>query len=379
MHLVLCLASVLFIVLILVDGFEAMLQPRRVTRRFRPARMFFRTSWSIWRMAAGWFRVPRRREAFLALYGPLSLLSLFAMWVVSLIFGFALLNWSLATALSAESPGTPLLTYFYLSGVTFFTLGYGEITPVQTAGRFLAVVEAGIGFGFAALIIAYLPTLYQAFSRREQTIGLLDARAGSPPTAGELLRRMASSGKPQSAASFLQEWERWAAEMLESHLSFPVLCYYRSQHDNQSWLAAMTTVLDVCSLILIGGKESEKYQAQLTFAMTRHAAVDLSMVFWIPPQSPPEDRFPPERLAAALQQLQTCGAEGTDFDKALKKSLQLRQMYEPFLHGLSRHFLFTMPHVFPDKAVIDNWQTSAWMKRVPGLANLAAIDDEHFH
>ena len=112
----------------------------------------------------------------------------------------------------------------------------------------LTVIEAGMGFGFMAVIIGYLPVLYQAFSRREVGISLLDARAGSPPSAGQLMLRLVRTDRAAGATPLLAEWERWAAELLESHLSFAVLSSYRSQHDNQSWLAALTVALDACAI-----------------------------------------------------------------------------------------------------------------------------------
>ena len=137
-----------------------------------------------------------------------------------------------------------------MSGTNFFTLGLGDVTPTTTSARVLTTVEAGMGFGFLALVIGYLPVLSQAFSRRESAIALLDARAGSPPTAAELLRRR--GGRRPSPGRLLNDWERWSAEVLESHISFPVLAFYRSQHDNQSWVAALTTVLDTCALVITG-------------------------------------------------------------------------------------------------------------------------------
>ena len=166
------------------------------------------------------------------------------------------------------------------------------MVPTGAAGRALSVVEAGMGFVFLAVIISYLPVLYQAFSRREITISLLDARAGSPPSAGELLRRLAAGRSPAGAGPFLVEWERWAAELLESHISFPVLSYYRSQHENQSWVGALTAILDTSALLIAGVDGPDSYQARLTFAMARHAAVDLALVFQTPPLPPQPDRLP---------------------------------------------------------------------------------------
>ena len=150
-----------------------------------------------------------------------------------------------------SSPGeTPTFrTDFYFSGTTFFTLGLGDVTPRPGLARLITVTEAGTGFGFLGLVISYLPTLYGAFSQRELNISLLDARAGSPPTAAELLRRHAQFRDAKCSVSILHDWEIWSAQLMESHLSYPVLCYFRSQHDNQSWLAAFAAVLDVCALL----------------------------------------------------------------------------------------------------------------------------------
>src|SRR4051794_29957597 len=256
------LGSVLLILLILIDAFEAMVQPRRVTRRFRLARIFYRTNWTIWRIGARYLPSGKQREAYLSLFGPMSMLALFATWMLGLIFGFAWLHAALGTVLHTPENNTTFLTYLYLSGATFSTLGFGDVVAVAPLGRPLTVIEASLGFVFLACVIGYLPAIFQAFSRREVTISLLDARAGSPPCASQLLLRAARARNSLAVIPFLAEWERWAAELLESHLSFPVLSYYRSQHDNQSWLAALTTILDTCALIIAGVQDIDPYQAQ---------------------------------------------------------------------------------------------------------------------
>ena len=135
----------------------------------------------------------------------------------------------------------------YMSGTTLFTLGIGDVTPQSPVGRIITVTESGIGLGFLALMISYLPVLSQAFSPREVSISLLDARAGSPPVrlgaAAAARERLARRSRRSSATGSAS-----SAQLLESHVSFPVLAYYRSQHDNQSWVAAMTAVLDTCAL-----------------------------------------------------------------------------------------------------------------------------------
>src|SRR5207237_6010655 len=160
-------------------------------------------------------------------------------------------------SLKMDDESAGFLSYFYFSGSTFFTLGLGDVLAKQWPGRLLTILEAGMGLGFLAIVIGYLPVLYQAFSRRELNISLLDARAGSPSTAAELLRRHFDGDQFVELAAYLRDWERWSAELLESHLSYPVLAYYRSHHTNQSWLGALTTSLDASALVIVGGQGSQ--------------------------------------------------------------------------------------------------------------------------
>ena len=282
--------------MVLWDAFEVIILPRRVTHYIGFARVFYRSTWRLWSAVAQWMRDDQRRETYLSIFGPLSLLLLLGVWATGLVAGFAMVHWGLGTPLNVAPGSVPFSTYLYLSGTTFFTLGLGDVTPLAPLGRALVVVEAGIGFGFLAAIISYLPILYQAFSRREVSISLLDARAGSPPSAGELLRR--HGGDMPELDQLLYDWERWSAELLESHLSYSVLAYFRSQHTNQSWLAALTAILDTCALVMAGVNGGPTRQAQLTFAMARHAVVDLAQIFMRSPQALAPDRLPPSSLTA---------------------------------------------------------------------------------
>src|SRR5947207_8101875 len=262
MKIIIALASVLLTLAILLDAFETVVLPRRVTRRVRLARVFYRITWIPFSALARRVKSKRRRESYLGFFGPLSLIMLLMVWAVGLVAGFGALHWSIGSKLNGTDPEAGIGSYLYFSGTTFFTLGYGDVTAAGTLGRVLAILEAGVGFGFLALVIGYLPVIYQAFSRREASITLLDARAGSPPSAGELLRRHGQH--IEEFNRLLESWERWAAELMESHLSYPVLCYYRSQHNNQSWLTALTAVLDASALVMVGIDGASPRQAKLT-------------------------------------------------------------------------------------------------------------------
>jgi hypothetical protein len=372
------LVAVGMIVVVLVDAFEVVLLPRRIRHGFRLARTFIRTSWLVGRTAARFLPIGRWRTAFLSTFGPLSLFALVVVWAVGLITGFGLLHWSLGAALSERHAGFG--TYLYFSGTTFFTLGYGDVVTTDAIGRALSVVEAGLGFVFLAVIVAYLPVLYQAFSRREIGILLLDARAGSPPTAGGLLRRLADGHNSTGAGPFLVEWERWAAELLESHLSFPVLSFYRSQHENQSWVGALTVILDTSALLIAGVDGPDGYQARLTFAMARHAAVDLALIFQTPPLPPEPNRLSEAKLARLFESLREAGLTIRDEATVAIALQELRDLYEPFVNALARFFQVSVPPFQPEKPPVDNWQTSSWMPRSPSLAGLptASGKDDHF-
>jgi Ion channel len=363
------IAGLGLIFFLLMDAFETAILPRRVTHRFRFARLFYQSTWMLWRSVG--LRIPagKLREAFLSWFGPMSLLALLTVWVTGLIVGFALLQWSLGTPVRPPEEGT-FWTYLYWSGGAFFTLGPGDVTTDSLLGRGLAVLEAGLGFGFLALIIGYLPVAYQTFSRREVTISLLDARAGSPPSAAQLLLRVANSGDCSIVDPLLAEWERWAAELLESHLSFPVLAFYRSQHNNQSWLGALTSILDTCAFLIAQVKDHNSYQAKLTFGMARHALVDLALIFNTPPVAPRPDRLSPDQLQLLQSQLREAGVELADPATADPQLTELRKTYEPFLNALAGRFLFLLPPFMPEQATPDNWQSSAWMPRMPAFASL---------
>lgn len=373
-------AALVLIGVIFIDAFEALILPRRVRHGYRLAQMFYRGAWAVWKTLAPLLPAGRWRRGFLSIFGPLSLFALMVVWAFALILGFALLHWSLGTSLSVPADTNAFLTqYLYFSGTTFFTLGFGDVVALDGWGRVLSVAEAGIGFGFLAVVIGYLPVFYQAFSRREITISLLDARAGSPPSAGELLRRLANARGMSSSGALLVEWERWAAELLESHLSFPVLRFFRSQHDNQSWLAALTMILDASALLIASADAADSYQARLTFAMARHAAVDLVLVSGAAPLSAGPDRLAEGGLGRLREWLLGAGFAISDEPAQARALTELRGLYEPFVNALATDLLFALPPFIPDKEPVDNWQTSPGMQRSPALVDLqvAAAEDEH--
>src|SRR5689334_14183759 len=361
MYIVMALLGVFLILMVLWDAFETMILPRRVARRLRLTSLFYRSIWWPWSWLTQRLTSGKQREKYLGLFGPLSLILLLGLWAAGVIFGYAIISWSLDEKLKTTETVT-FWTYAYISGTNFFTLGYGDITPLEPLGRALAVVEAGTGFAMLAIVIGYLPVLYQAFSHREVNISLLDQRAGSPSSPAELLRRHKASGSTGDLDGFLSSWERWAAELLESHLSYPVLCFFRSQHDNQSWLAAMTTILDTCALVIVGMKGSSVWQARLTFAMARHAIVDIAQVFRTAPtkRHRGKDRLSHADFQRLITIIQPAPGWTGDLTDAEHKLSELREMYEPYVAAISEYLVMPLPPWILSEAAIDNWKTSAW-------------------
>ncbi len=369
--------SVLGVALVLVivwDAFETILVPRRIGRRVRLTRYFYLATWRVWRAVARRVGKPSRREALLGFYGPLLLLMLLSCWAVGLIVAFALLE--IATQPAAGMTLERFGMLLYMSGETFFTLGFGDVTPTSGAGRLLAVLEAGLGFGFLGTVIGYLPTMYAAFAQREVQISLMDARAGSPPTAAAFLGRLPGANGLRD--ELLEDWERWSAQLLETHISYPQLAFYRSQHSNQSWLAALTAILDSTALLLARPEAVPMSQAKLTFAMARHALVDITQNFVRDHAPGAADRLSPEvmrllreRLADTSMSLPDSG----DFDSRLAT---LRLKYEPYAQALAAWLLFELPpwvHAEPRR---DNWQGGPWDKQLSAHPGPVHRSDDHF-
>jgi len=370
-------AGTALVLLVLWDAFETVVLPRRVTRRYRLTRLFYRYTWLLWSSLVRSLSKARRQETYYSIYGPLSLILLLCIWAAGVIAGFALVMWSSGTVLKTTD-SVDFFTFLYLSGTTFFTLGLGDVAPISPLARLLTVIEPAIGLGLLALVIGYLPSLNQSFSHREINISLLDARAGSPPTASEMLRRQCRGNATDVLLLHLAEWERWAAELLESHLSYPVLAYFRSQHDNQSWLSALTSILDICSLVMSGMEGACAKQAQLTYAIARHTIVDLSLVFNVAPRKMRHDRLPPAEFARLREILEAADIELRKEDDVELNLTELRSTYEPYVASVSFYLRLTIPPWIPASVRRDNWQTSVWEKGTGKKAGVFHGDsDDH--
>ena len=358
MRVLVGIVGIMVIVVMLWDAFETIILPRRVRAKFRLARLFYHSTWPLSRLVCA-ITSQTRKGALLGFYGPISVLLLLIVWAVGLILGFGLLQYATGSALHFQEETPRVATDLYFSGTTFFTLGLGDVYPRAGTARILTVLEAGLGFGFLALIISYLPALNQEFSHREVNISMLDERAGSPATASETIRRNVAEGVIDDLQPLLADWEEWSAELLESHLSYPFLAYFRSHHENQSWLGALTTILDTSALLCSILEGRSRRQAWMTFAIARHAVFDLATVFGISPAGPDPDRLPPAGLAKLTDVLTASGFKFQAVSEAHERLSEFRRMYEPYAFSLARYFCLDLPPWIAEEHAPDNWESDA--------------------
>jgi len=357
--------GIAFVFIALLESFETVILPRTVKRGVRITHLFLALSRVVFRRLAR-LRPGDFRNAMLGAFGPLTLILLIATWATLLIAGFGLIFWGANVPFTDPAANGSLFLHLYFSGVTFFTLGYGDFTPTDGFGRTLSAIEGGVGFAFLALIIAYVPVVYGAFSRREVGIVMLDTKAGSEPSATKLLRRHADASCMHLLPGLLADYERYAAELLEAYLSYPLLAYYRSQHEDQSWLKALVAVMDACALIEAGIENDEpwaeelRFRARNTFAMARHVLVDLAYILDVPPSPVPSTRLDRDRLRAIRDRLATRDVRLLNSYEADHHLGELRQMYEPYALALADTLALDLPDWIPEKDVADHWMTSAW-------------------
>lgn len=385
MHILSIVIGIALLSITLLDAFQTIILPRRATGRFRLTRVFYVLTWTPWAYVTNRIGDPRRRETSFSFYGPLSLILLLVVWATAMVIGFALLFHGLGSPFHDTVDPRGFRSDLYVSGTTLFTLGLGDVVPTSRWVREFIILEAGIGLGFLAVVMGYFPVLYGAFSRREVSIAMLDARAGSPPTVAELMRRHSYEGASEALMKLLEEWERWSAELLESHISYPLLCYFRSQHNNQSWISALTSILDTCALLVAGVQGHESRQAQLTFAMARHAMVDLSQVFSQPPVKGYPDRLPPEKYDQLYRLLCESGVKVCRDDGSMQRLAEMRSLYEGYAEALSRYLCMPLPPWISDTPRKDNWLTVARLRAqaenqsngLPPQAPAVLLHDDH--
>jgi hypothetical protein len=263
----------LLVALVFWDLFETIVVPRPTPGKFRIARYLVRGSWRVARVV-GRGGDGRPRDTFLGLFAPAMTLALLVAWIGALILGDGLLLFALRDQLS-PSPAD-LGTTMYFAASSILTLGFGDIVATGPAARTVVVVAAVSGLGSVALVVTFLFSLYGSYQRREVMVVTLQAAAGAPPSAVSLLESYAKLDLTGRLPDFFAAWESWAAEVLDTHVAFPLLGFFRSSHDNLSWISAIGTVLDAASIVLTTIAGVPRGEAELCKRMGAHLVEDIT-------------------------------------------------------------------------------------------------------
>jgi hypothetical protein len=358
MRIVVGLAGGALVVLMLTEIFLSFLLPRRVKRDPRIVRQLDTFLWRPWRRLAR--SLPEQSsDTMLGIFGPLALLFDLLMWVLGMMLGFACIQWAGGSHLGAAH--VDFGDDMFFSAATMFASGSGGLNPQGTFARFFALADTISGFAVLTIVISYLPSLYQAFSARETTVSQLDPRAGSPPTANRLIVRTIERGGWPRLNDYLHEWETWSAELMETHLSYPTLAYFRSQHVNQNWLSALCTVMDASAFAISAAPKGTVNEARLTYAISRHAVVDLSYTFRVAPLAPAQDRLPPGDFDQLLELVRDTGVElGATRETIGERLTRLRDSYEPYVNALATQLELRLPQWIAPDSPSDNWRTTEW-------------------
>lgn len=347
------ISGLILVVFIVRDFFITLMVPGRVRRPFRLMPLYFRASWELWANVGRRIRHEESRERLLSVFGPFAMLCLIALWAAGMLIGFGLLQFGLAQSSGiADFP-----EFLYASGVRIFTLGAEEPAGSSSVSKALAVIEAGTGLALITTVITYLPVLYQLFSRRETHVILLDERAGAPVGALSLICAHARRNALDRLNTLLASWEQWSAELLESHVSYPMLSYYRSEHSDQSWLAAMAVVMDTCALRIAGAGGFDEFQAERTLAMCINALRNIGVALHIHPLEGFTGRLSPPAFRELTQQLLRNGLPAGGYGIWDRLS-SVRNSYEPLLAAIADYLVIELPAWVPTPRVEKSFDPS---------------------
>jgi len=335
LSVVLMVAGVLLLLATFYDLFQSIVLPRPAVRKVQLARTVVRPMWTVWKWVFNRGTRIERSEARLAAFGPLALITVFLIWAVAMVLGYALiidgLGWQFHPALS-DFPNA-----FYVSATTLVPLSYGDFVPEQGVARAVIILESANGVAFAAVAITLLFELYGSFRTREEAVVALDAIAGAPPTGVQLLETTGRHDMDSALKETFDEWRRWAAMVLESHLAYPILIYFRSSHDNESWINSFAAVMDAAALVMSSADDPTKGAAKLMFTVGNHLVEDLMWVFQLKPVT--DGIVEKDEYEAAIARMRAAGYKVRDGDEHWQQFIHLRGKYASALNLMATNLV----------------------------------------
>jgi hypothetical protein len=331
-------AGVALVIVVISDAVATLVVTQGRSGRWRPGRLWYMWTWRLTRGFAA--RAPSRAaEAVLDVYPAASLLGLLVLWLVGLLFGWSLVYLGLGQTVNGSGDWGSLL---YYAGASLVTPVYGSAhDPVV---RILTLVEVLTGLGTIALLISYLPALYGAYSRREARLLTLDDPLGHRITPVRVIAVYSGGGDLDLLCRYFAEWEMWTAEVLESHVSYPMLTLFRSQHAGQSWVTALGVITDAATLTTACVVGAEKREPYLLYRRGRRAVLDIADRLHLRPSERPYTWLTRENYDLARAGLVALDLPLRDPDEGWQRLQELRAPYGELLQQLIDYLL--VPHGF---------------------------------
>lgn len=332
MSAVVIVIGLILVTSVLADVINTLVTTTTSTWKWWLTRVLYRATWRMTSAVGSKISDERRRERFYSLFAPISVLAMLVTWVVQQVVGFGLIWWGLGGVSNIDG----FLDSVYFSGVVYFTVGFGEVIPVETIPRFGALVEAFSGVLTIALVIGYLPALYSAYSEREQKLLTLDDGSEGRMTPTNLVLSRSPDGDPRELDAFFREWEAWIAHVLETHTTFPMLTLFRSQHERQHWVTALGLVTDAALHVELtqGGQGRSAYWALRRSVRLLHhltEGVDLSDYTQ---RAHDASGTSEDQVRALYERLEAHGFALLPFDEAVPHARELRLTYAAELEYL---------------------------------------------
>lgn len=324
--------GVFLIALAFWDLFETVIVPRPTPGWFRIARYVVRGSWHVLRrLLRG--RSEGFRDRILGLFAPAMVIALLGSWLITLIAGYGLVLYALRDELRPVP--ADLGTTMYFAATSLLTLGFGDIVADGSLARLFAATAAVGGLGAVALVVTFLFSLYGSYQRREVEVVVLQAAAGAPPSAVALLENYAGLELSSRLPELFIVWQRWAAEVLDSHVAYPLLGFFRSSHDNLSWISALGSVLDAASLVLTTIRDVPRGEAKLFKRVGTHLVEDIYNLGFRDGQTSALDR---ESFDLVCDRLEDAGYRLAPRDKAWPAFEAARATYAARLESMAGYW-----------------------------------------
>ena len=324
--------GLVLVIAALYDLFKSVVLPRPAINKFVLVRRIFFTLWGFWRWVGDRMTNPARREGWLATFAPIGVLAMFGIWALAFVVGYGLLIDGVHDEMD-PIPGD-LWESLYFSATTLVPLSYGDFVPTGLVSRLVTVAESATGVGVAAMVITLLFSLYESFQTREELVVQLDAMAGAPPSGVQILETVAEHGQPDELTKTFEEWRAWTAAVLESHLSYPILFYFRSSHDNEAWINSFGAVMDAATLVISTVDGPSKGAAKLQMTVGYHLVEDMAWFFQF--KGEPEVGVDRTEFDAAVDRLTKAGYKCRPKDEAWVDFSKYRAKYARTLNQMAQ-------------------------------------------